>query len=39
LQPYLQLGEEIVKLQMRKNLRAVPSIRFHQQIPPADDAS
>jgi len=39
LQPYLQFGEEIVKLQMRKKLRAVPSIRFHQQVPSADDAS
>jgi len=39
LQPYLQFGEEIVELQMRKELRAVPSTRFHQQILPDDDAS
>jgi len=39
LQSYLQFGEEIIELQMRKKLRAVPSIRFHQQIPSADDAS
>ena len=38
LQPGLQLGQELVKLQLRKYLRPAP-YRFHQQFLPDDDAS
>ena len=34
LQPALQLGEELVELQIREQLRAAPGTRFHQQILP-----
>ena len=37
LQPGLQLGEQLVQLQGRQQL-GTPRTRFHQQIPPGDDA-
>ena len=38
LQPPLQLGQELVQLQLRKQLRPSPGTRFHQQILPDVDA-
>jgi hypothetical protein len=35
----LQLGEEVIELQVRKELRSAPSARFHQRVLPDDDAS